>query len=258
MSDELAAKEEETMDPKVGQWLFSSCRAEDYGQITRVGLDSNGCQVVDILLAHPDEDLSYTHDNDTSDPEKSPGGFGFSPLTVLRVEPSSAHLTLVDVQYKTMGGGIECNTPGKGCFWCIKYFSLNDEPTPSRDPKPIAPDMDTAATSPMRDVPDVPRRLAGVLRATEPPLVDVTIRVVVDPDAPPDSWTVETFAMGLFYGNVGRNVRSPVAWFQAGPDARNKLRREAWAIMRVMGDIPLCPTGAGDRATLSYKALPEA
>lgn len=105
--------------PRAGQYLFSSCAGDDYGQITKVGEDGNGAPTIDIELYNITDALWI----DEEDPD-----FPF-PLTTVALMPE-ADVYLLNVQYKMLDDKtIHCHTPGNGCFRCTKLFTLNDEPT---------------------------------------------------------------------------------------------------------------------------------
>lgn len=109
------------MIPKVGQYLYASCSAEEYGRIVAVGEDANGIPTIDIELFHPN-DLVDCDDDEHSGSE--------NPLTWLELSPG-ATLTLREVHYKMSAppyeGNIVCNTPGSNCFRCTKLFTLYDD-----------------------------------------------------------------------------------------------------------------------------------
>jgi len=109
--------------PKVGQYLYATCSAQDYGKILRVGKDENDVDCIDIEINHPD-DLIIQDENDGV-------GFGSSPLTTIEL-PKDVKIILRNVQYKNLNYDwaycIECNTPGRGCYRCTKSFVVNDKP----------------------------------------------------------------------------------------------------------------------------------
>jgi len=111
------------MAPKIGQWLYASCSAEDYGQIVAVGEDDNGVPTIDIRLSNPQDLVTCEDETEWAD-----------PLTTLEVPPGVA-LVLRHVQWRPgSGDGVDgatfivCNTPGSECFRCTKLFQLCDEP----------------------------------------------------------------------------------------------------------------------------------
>jgi|ERR1700747_814389 len=117
------------MKPKRGQWLFSSCAGEDYGQITHVGKDDNDTDIIDIRIRDPQE-LCHVQFND-----KPSGEWPDPPLTRFELPPG-ASIVLRDVQYKMLpdqdGYGnqyIVCNTPVVGCYRCASLFALHDQPS---------------------------------------------------------------------------------------------------------------------------------
>jgi hypothetical protein len=118
------------MKPRVGQWLFASCSAQDYGEIVGVGQDGNGTPTVDIRLEDSQDLIWFGEDDlDHWTPEK--GGFGYHVLTRLEVSPG-ATLILRGVQYRETNDDdfIECFTPGDGCYRCTKLLWLRDQKTP--------------------------------------------------------------------------------------------------------------------------------
>ena len=103
--------------PAVGQWLMASCSAQSYGRILAVRKDANGLDTIDIEVSDPN-DLIIKIDQDP--------GFEQGSLTTLEV-PDGVKLILRGVQYLMNGDRITCNTPGDGCFRCVKFFSLTDK-----------------------------------------------------------------------------------------------------------------------------------
>jgi hypothetical protein len=111
--------------PKIGQYLFASCSASDYGRIVAVGRDENGADTIDILVTDPQDLIDCEHDPDT------PRGW-IAPLTTVEFPPGD--VVLRGVQWRTdtsIDGYIVCNTPGDGCFRCTKLFELRDGPARS-------------------------------------------------------------------------------------------------------------------------------
>jgi hypothetical protein len=104
--------------PKVGQYLYASCSAEDYGRILAVGDDGNGTPTIDIELCHPGD--AFSCDDDDTD-------FPNPVLTEVELQPA-AKVILRKLQWRQLGECIVCNTPGNGCFRCTKCFWLHDEP----------------------------------------------------------------------------------------------------------------------------------
>lgn len=106
--------------PRVGQYLYASCSAEDYGKIIAIGKDGNGVNCIDIEVYNPDDLLSFNDEN-----ESSPA------LTHIEL-PKGVRIILRNVQYKNQNWdwayGIECNTPGNNCYRCTKSFIVKDEP----------------------------------------------------------------------------------------------------------------------------------
>jgi hypothetical protein len=105
--------------PKPGQYLWSSCAADDYGKILSVGQDANGVDSMDIELCQLGlEDLLSFEE-----------GLDPPPLTRLVVQGTAI---LRDVQWK-MGAEYEgewtviLNSPGEGCYRCTKLLWLHDE-----------------------------------------------------------------------------------------------------------------------------------
>lgn len=104
------------MTPQVGQYLFASCSAEDYGRVVAVGQDANGASTIDIEVLQPDDLVDCSDDSDV----------GTNPLTTLEV-PEGVKLVLRHVQYRAVEDRyIICNTPGNNCFRCTKLFKLRD------------------------------------------------------------------------------------------------------------------------------------
>lgn len=109
------------MIPIVGQYLYSTCAGEDYGQIIGVGLDDNGTPVIDILLSNVN-DIAWTEDEDEDFPNPD----------LHSVElPKETPVKLKNVQYRMAAEQniIICRTPGNGCYRCTKMFWLQNEPT---------------------------------------------------------------------------------------------------------------------------------
>jgi hypothetical protein len=112
--------------PKVGQWLFASCSAEDYGQILALGTDANGADVMDIRICNPQDLLRFEHS-----PDEHNGWV--APLTLLDL-PEGTPVILRAVQWERSGDCVVCNTPSNGCFRCTKLFWLRDAPTTGLPP----------------------------------------------------------------------------------------------------------------------------
>ena len=116
------------MKPRVGQYLYASCSAQNYGRILSVGEDGNGFPVMDIEVFHPSDLLSFG--DDPSDPK--PGEF-HNPLTGIRITGENVRVILTDVQWRMSpladaeSLGIVCNTPGDGCYRCTKLFTLRTD-----------------------------------------------------------------------------------------------------------------------------------
>lgn len=110
------------MIPKIGQWLYASCSAVDYGEIVAVGIDDNGVSTIDIRVEDPQELIHF-------DEEFGGPGFGRNALTTLEI-PAGVSLILRGLQYREVGEDlIECHTPGSGCYRCTKLFTLRDQRT---------------------------------------------------------------------------------------------------------------------------------
>ena len=241
------------MTPKVGHYLYATCAGADYGRVQRVGRDENDCPVVDIELFELD---AIAGAGDSRDDEGD--AFGNHPLTSLRVLPPDAKVILVDVQYKETPHGIECNTPGDGCYRCEKSFWLNDEPASqaARDTARRDQLLEAAAgleTGASRMV---------VLPGIEPPpgprqLGTIAIQMADDPDAPPDSLTLEAFTLGIFFDRqekTARRIPEPWdAWLALSHEERTALRREAWARMRKVPGMPLVPVGSDARNAALFR-----
>lgn len=108
------------MIPKVGQYLYASCSAQDYGKIIAVGRDDNGVTTIDIEVFHPDDLISCDDEGD---------GFNSHGLEHLELPPG-VNLILRNLQWKDVGDGlIRCNTPANNCYRCTKLFHLRDTPS---------------------------------------------------------------------------------------------------------------------------------
>lgn len=106
--------------PKVGQYLWASCSAEDYGKIIAVGKDANDYDVIDIEVFNA---------NDLIDCEENDSRFQNS-ITRLELPPNTTAI-LRDLQWLYLDEvdgvtRIVCNTPGNGCYRCTKLFWLHD------------------------------------------------------------------------------------------------------------------------------------
>lgn len=107
-------------EPKVGQYLYATCSAEDYGRILSVGVDDNGVPTIDIEVFHPNDLISCDDEDD---------GFNSNGLESLEV-PEGVKLILRNLQWKDKGDGfIRCNTPANHCYRCTKLFILRDTPS---------------------------------------------------------------------------------------------------------------------------------
>lgn len=126
--------------PRVGQWLYATCSAADYGQVMAVYQDANGQEVIDIrvldvqdLLQCPDNAGWDSHHRDARELD-----FELPWLVELLVPPGEVLLKAVPWKpgpRRAEDGRwtIECATPGNGCFWCHKLFWLEDEPSGGED-----------------------------------------------------------------------------------------------------------------------------
>lgn len=245
------------MTPKVGHYLYATCAGADYGRVLRVGRDANGCPVVDIEVY----ELDAIAGANESGMDGEPGSFGFSALTSLRVLPSDAKVILVDVQYKPTERGIECNTPGDGCHRCEKCFWLKDEPAAltqferSRDASRgyRCAARDALEPANLTEIPGV--------------YVDIALKLPVDPDAPPDSLTLEAFTLGMWAaisandplgfgaGPAPEDIEfSWDAWLALSSEERQDLRREAWRLLRQVPGMPLVPTRAIGKPLPGFEA----
>jgi hypothetical protein len=273
------------MTPKVGQYLYSSCRASDVGKILRVGEDANKCPVVDIELFEWDI-LTHAGEDRVNEPDaKSDPPFGIASLLGIEVRyPSNAlnpdaaqvienertpvrqaHIVLTEVQYepgsilRENGGDcdiIRLNTPGDGCFRCDKSFELRDCAEADHEMRglPLAEQLraSSEADAFQKHVTDL---VLGLKGSPKPKLLStMTIKLPEDPDAPPPTYGVELFAMGMAVG--GRARPEPVGawemWLSLGSNQRNELRRAAWRMMRQCGLTQ--PAMVGGTIPMSYEA----
>lgn len=131
--------------PSAGQWLYATCSAEFYGEIVAVGADANGQPTIDIRIEHPDDLIDC--ESVELDEEPGPGQWR-NPLTTLEL-PQGVKPVLRHVLWRATGisGGhqtVDCNTPGDGCYRCIKHFWVHSaeehEAHWSRSEKPISVD----------------------------------------------------------------------------------------------------------------------
>lgn len=112
------------MKPKIGQYLYSTCSAEDYGKVLAIGVDGNGANVISIELNHA-ADITWCEDDSEEFPSPD-----LSRIEVL----AEIKLILIDIQYREFNNEHEdsviiCRTPGNGCFRCTKMFWLKDKPS---------------------------------------------------------------------------------------------------------------------------------
>lgn len=117
--------------PRVGQWLYATCSAQNYGQIIGVGADSNGQPTIDIRVEDPNDLIDCPSCDDVFE-EPNPDEF-CNPLTTLEV-PADVKLILRKVLWKSRGKTldrdcdlIECNTPTEGCYRCVKLFRVHEK-----------------------------------------------------------------------------------------------------------------------------------
>lgn len=125
--------------PKVGQWLYSTCSASDYGEVVAVYQDANGQEVIDVRVFDP-QDLLQCPDNagrDSHHRDRRSLDFELPWLVELVLPPGEVLLKAVPWMpgRRTEDGKstIVCATPGNGCYRCHKLFWLEDEPSGSRD-----------------------------------------------------------------------------------------------------------------------------
>lgn len=115
--------------PQIGDYLYSSCAGEDYGQVIGVGVDANGAPVIDIeCYVYGRECDEEFHDDDT-----------FASPNLGRVEiPEDLKADFVilrDVQCISHGDGlVEINSPGNGCYRCNNMLWLQKKRTRWNDP----------------------------------------------------------------------------------------------------------------------------
>jgi len=89
----------------------------------------------------------------------------------------------------------------------------------------------------------------------------------VDPDAPPDSLTLEAFTLGMWAvssandplgfgaGPAPEDIEfSWDAWLALSHEERQELRREAWRLMRQVPGMPLVPTRAIGKPLPGFEA----
>lgn len=108
--------------PKIGQFLWSSCAGESYGEIVDVGIDPNNVPTIAIKLKHA-SDIAWTEDEDEN--------FPYPDLSFVDL-PKDITIILRDVQYvlKDWDDSLQviiCRTPGNGCFRCTKLFRLTNK-----------------------------------------------------------------------------------------------------------------------------------
>ncbi len=113
--------------PRAGQWLWSTCAGWYYGEIIAVGADSNGQPTVDIRVEHPEDIVSFesVELGEIAGPDDWE-----NPLTTLEL-PEGVKPVLRQVLWKPRGHNgecetIVCNTPGDGCYRCLKYFWVHE------------------------------------------------------------------------------------------------------------------------------------
>lgn len=110
------------MKPQVGQFLYASCSAQDYGKVLGVYKDLNDNNVIDIEVF------------DANDLIDSPFEDEMGP-SLMRIElPIGVNAVLRAVLYKENEPIVEeysitCNTPGDLCYRCTKLFWLHDLPS---------------------------------------------------------------------------------------------------------------------------------
>jgi hypothetical protein len=113
------------MKPEPGMWLYASCAGDYYGQITRVGKDDSGADVIDIIVQDVNEliDCNVPSQGDVS--EEWPDNHGLTSLVL----PPGVKAKLIDLQWKPTEyeDMIVCNTPGNLCYRCTKLFTLERE-----------------------------------------------------------------------------------------------------------------------------------
>lgn len=104
--------------PEVGMWLYSSCSAEFYGEIIRVGTDGNGLPVIDIRVERASDIIDM---NETRSAGVENWGYCLTEIEL----PEGVKIVLRNVLWKPAGAGhVVCNTPGDLCYRCTKFFSL--------------------------------------------------------------------------------------------------------------------------------------
>jgi len=104
--------------------IWSSCRAEVAGRITRVGVYENGTPVLDLTIDDLNEVMHYAFDG--QDPHRTaPPEWPEPPLT--RIEAPPGPYKFVDVQWKQEDGwpnSVTLNMPEGGCYRCCYWFQL--------------------------------------------------------------------------------------------------------------------------------------
>jgi hypothetical protein len=105
--------------PKVGQYLYSTCSASDYGYIVGRGKGEDGSDTIDILVTDP---------NDLLDDDLLESGVSLSALEGSITLHSIKYTIEADPWGQEDGPGfwVQCETPGEGCFRCRKLLRLRD------------------------------------------------------------------------------------------------------------------------------------
>lgn len=110
--------------PRVGQYLYSSCRGESIGRIINVKKDDDGNSIIDFVLFQCAYDMLTYSEVDIKSYAKNKGKISDIIIEI----PSSAKVILRNIVYVDVNNGfIECRTPGMGCYRCDKLFRLTQD-----------------------------------------------------------------------------------------------------------------------------------
>ena len=72
-------------NPKVGDYLYSTCTGGDYGTVVAVGFDANGFACIDIEVIEPNDLISFSKESHALTTIKLPEGVKIILQHVLRL-----------------------------------------------------------------------------------------------------------------------------------------------------------------------------
>jgi hypothetical protein len=108
----------------VGVFLYTSCSAEWWGPVTRIGKDSNGRDVVDFEMdADRVNDFLDTTEDSENKPSLADVAFPEGTRCIFRDVPIER---IGDEQCDPESRAVVLKTPGNGCYRCTSLFFVHE------------------------------------------------------------------------------------------------------------------------------------